>query len=117
MRRLQPFLLSILISCSHTLSYKNDIHIVPILTQPILTTKSSEPPPPPKIQVYYLPSNFIVDTAGSIYFYQEQQYGFFCGTGIEWDTPPEFIDLKPKDIVRIPDKSISDFIKLNILSN
>jgi len=109
-------LLSILIACSQPSGDDNDIHIVPILKQPKLRTESNEPPPPPPIQVYYLPSNFIIDTAGRIYFYQQQQHAWFCGTGIEWDTPPVFIDLKPKDIIQVPIENIEGFIKLNILT-
>ena len=60
--------------------------------------------------------NFIIDTSGEVYFYERRQYGWFCGTGFDWNTPPEFIDLKPKDIVHVPTNSITDFIKLNVLS-
>lgn len=61
-------------------------------------------------------TNFIIDTFGEVYFYAQPQYGWFCGTGFNWDTPPEFINLKPKDIVQVPINSITDFIKLNVLS-
>jgi len=110
------FILTAFSSCSQQPTKTNDIYIVPKRQKPQVGTKPNEPPPPPPIQTYYLPSNFIIDTAGQVYFYQQQQYGWFCGTGIDWDTPPEFINLKPKDIVRVPINDIADFVKLNILT-
>jgi hypothetical protein len=110
------FLLTAFISCSQRQTSEDNIHIVPVRKEPEIKTQPNEPPPPPPIQTYYLPSDFIIDTAGQIYFYQQQQYGWFCGTGIDWDTPPEFIDLKPKDLVQVPVTSIEDFIKLNIVT-
>jgi hypothetical protein len=61
-------------------------------------------------------SNFIIDTAGEVYYYQQPQYSFYCGTGLDWDTPPKFINLKPKDIVQVPINSLTNFMKLNVLS-
>lgn len=113
---LLPFLLIAFISCSQQSTRTDDIYIVPKRLKPQGDTKPIEPPPPPPIQTYYLQSNFIIDTAGQVYFYQRQQYGWFCGTGIDWDTPPEFIDLKPKDIVRVPINDITNFVKINILN-
>jgi hypothetical protein len=110
------FLLTILISCSQKSTRSDDIYIVPKRQKPQVSTKPNEPPPPPPIQTYYLPSNFIIDSAGQIYFYQQQFGSMICGTGIEWDTPPEFIDLKPKDIVRVPISDIMNFVKINILN-
>lgn len=89
--------------------------IVPADTMPVYKTTGNHPPPPPPIRAYYFPSNFIFDTSGQIFFYQQEEGGWFCGTGIEWNTPPEFIDLKPKDIIQIPVDNIETFIELNIL--
>ncbi|RXK60737.1 hypothetical protein ESA94_09750 [Lacibacter luteus] len=114
MKNLLVILLTVFISCSQRQTNSDDVFLVPVRTKPEIKSQSDEPPPPPPIQTYYLPSNFIIDTAGEVYFYQQQQYGWFCGTGIDWDTPPEFIDLKPKDLIHIPIASIEDFIKLNI---
>ena len=110
------FLLAVCISCSQQSAKTNDIFIVPKRQKPQFAIKSNEPPPSPGIQTYYLPSNFIVDTTGKIFFYQRLQYGWFCSTGINWDTPPEFIDLKPKDIIQIPVDDITEFVKVNILN-
>jgi hypothetical protein len=113
---LLPFLLAAFISCSQKSTRTDDIYIVPERWKPQVDTNSNEPPPPPPIRAYYLTSNFIIDTAGQVYFYQQEQYGWFCGTGINWDTPPAFIDLKPKDIIRVPINGITDFVKVNILN-
>jgi hypothetical protein len=111
-----PFLLTFFISCSQRPTRTDDVYIVPQRQKPQVDTIPNEPPPPPPIQTYYLATNFIIDTSGEVYFYEHPQYGWFCGTGFNWDTPPEFINLKPKDIVQVPINSINDFIKLNILS-
>lgn len=107
--------MTVFISCSQRQTSTDNIYVVPVREKPEIEIQPNEPPPPPPIQTYYLPSDFIIDTAGQVYFYQQQQYGWFCGTGINWDTPPEFIDLKPKDLVQVPVTSIEDFIKLNIV--
>ncbi|MBS1669152.1 MAG: hypothetical protein JST58_17385 [Bacteroidetes bacterium] len=111
-----PFLATAFISCSQKPTISDKIFIIPKRHKSQIDTKPNEPPPPPPIQTYYLPANFIIDTAGQVYFYQQQQYGWFCGTGIEWDTPPEFIDLKPKDLIRVPLNDITDFVKINIIN-
>ena len=110
------YLLTVFISCSQQATRNNDAYIVPQRQKPKVDTMSNEPPTPPPTPYYYLASNFIIDSSGEVYFYEHKRYGWFCGTGFDWDTPPEFIDLKPKDIVQVPISSISDFIKLNILS-
>lgn len=109
-------ILVLIYSCSEQKQNNSETFIVPIRQKPSIDTTRNSPPLPPPIQTYYLESNFIIDTAGRLYFYQQSQYGWFCGTGIEWDTPPDFIDLKPKDIVQVPAEGVEMFIKLNILT-
>jgi hypothetical protein len=68
---------------------------------------------------YYLPSNFIIDTGSRVYFFQQESLFRPCGT-VNWNEEiaiPEYINLKPKDLIEIPPNSIEEFIKLNILSN
>lgn len=118
MMTLNKILLIILVSlasCSQKAKSYSETFIVAVRKKPSTDTALNLPPPPPPIQTY-LPSNFIIDTAGRLYFYQQEQYGWFCGTGIEWDTPPEFINLKPKDIVQVPIENVEQFVKLNILT-
>ncbi len=114
-RKILPYILIVFFSCSQQTNVDDD-YIVPVRIKPVFETQPGEPPPPPPIQTYYLPADFIIDTAGQIYFYQQQRYGFTCGSGIDWDTPPKFIDLRPNDIIRVPISNIEDFIKLNILT-
>jgi hypothetical protein len=38
-----------------------------------------------------------------------------CSYGSENDTLPHFLRLEPKDIVRIPQKNLTDFLSENIL--
>ena len=111
-----PCLLTVFISCSQKPTRTNDVYIVPQRQKPQVDTTPNEPPPLPPIQTYYLTTNFIIDTSGEVYFYEQPQYGWFCGTGFNWDTPPEFINLNPKVIFHVPINSITYFIKLNVLS-
>jgi len=107
------FITCMALSCSQQNS--NETFIVPLDTMPVYNrTDSKIPPPPPPNRVYYFPSNFIIDTAGQVFFYQRQGK-WNDDVQVDWNTPPNFIDLKPKDIVQIPIKSIEEFIKLNIL--
>jgi hypothetical protein len=89
------------ISCSDQTKNINETFIIPNLT-----TK----PPPVDI---YLPFNFIVDSSGKIFYYQQH---IIFGSNDVVEELPAFINLRPKDIVQIPTNNIEDFIKLNILS-
>ena len=106
----------VFVSCTQPEQSVTETFIVPADTLPIHKTISNQPPPPPPIRAYYFPSNFIFDTSGQIFFYQREEGRWFCGTGVEWNTPPEFIDLKPRDIIQIPLDNIETFIDLNILN-
>jgi hypothetical protein len=73
------------------------------------------PPPPPPIPgwLIYGTNTFIIDSDSKIYYFQGEKIGFICGTDSQNDTIPHFIDLQPKDLIEIPNNSISDFVKLN----
>lgn len=78
--------------------------------------KIAVPPPPPLIPkgLIYGSNNFIIDKNFKIYYFQRNSgIGFRCGTGLENDTIPHFIDLQPKDLIEIPINCIDDFVKLN----
>ncbi len=70
--------------------------------------------PPPK--GFYNQSQLLIDKKGHFYYYQKEHTGAICGTGLENDTLPHFINLQPKDIVKIPKGSINDFLSENILN-
>lgn len=104
---------SLAVSCSQQNS--NDTFIVPLDTMPVYnSTNSKIPPPPPPNRAYYFPSDFIIDTSGQVFFYQRQGK-WNDDVQVDWSSPPEFINLEPKDIVQIPVNSLEEFIKLNIL--
>ena len=109
-------LLIFISSCHQRTRNRIDTFIVPILEKPLSDTLVDGVPLPPAIQTYYLTFNFIIDSSGQAFYYQRRSRNYICGTGMDWDTPPPFIDLQPKDIVQIPYAAIADFIKLNILS-
>jgi len=116
LKKVLIILSTIICGCTSSSKHETDTFIVPVDTMPVYKPVANQPPPPPPVKAYYFPSNFIVDTAEGIFFYQQQQNERYCGTGIEWNTPPLFIGLMPKDIFQIPVENIGAFIKLNILN-
>ena len=65
---------------------------------------------------YYGESNMIIDKKGEIYYYQKRYFKIFCEYGMEKDTLPEFLDLQPKDLIKIPKESLKSFIDENVMS-
>lgn len=65
---------------------------------------------------FYGESQLIIDKKGDLYYYQKEYIQILCNYGHENDTIPHFLNLKPKDIVKIPQKSLHDFISENILT-
>jgi hypothetical protein len=111
------FLIVLVAGCNQLPTQKDNLFIVRPRIKPIPDTSRKIPPLPPlppPIQTYNLPFNIIVDSSGQLFYFQTRIYSFYCGTGIEWDTPPEFLDLHPKDIILLPEKGIEEFIKQNI---
>jgi len=64
---------------------------------------------------FYSENQLIIDKKGNFYFYQKEYFMELCSTGSEKDTLPKFLRLEPKDIVRIPQKNLTDFLSENIL--
>lgn len=65
---------------------------------------------------FYAEHQLLIDKKGSFYFYQKRYFLEFCSYGSKKDTLPHFLDLQPKDIVKIPERSLNDFLSENILS-
>ena len=107
--------LTLIFGCNQSIDKVDTTFIVPADSMLLPKKTGNQPPPPPPIKEYYFPSNFIIDTGGHIYFYQQKiKAGWVCGTDMDWDTPPSFIDLQPKDIIEVPSQNLEDFIKFNI---
>jgi hypothetical protein len=111
------FVTCIVISCSQdTQQNLNKTFIVPSDTIPVYNKSKSEiPPPPPPNRAYYFPSNFIIDTAGQVFFYPQPPVWHDDGIR-NWNAPPKFINLKPNDIILILDDNLEEFITHNILN-
>ena len=77
---------------------------------------SSAVPPPSTKGFFYGESQLLIDKKGNLYFYQKRYFLNFCSYGSENDTLPHFLNLEPKDIVRIPQKNLNDFLSENILT-
>lgn len=65
---------------------------------------------------FYGEHQLIIDEKGNLYFYQKEYFAAFCSYGSENDTLPNFSNLEPKDIIRIPRKNLTDFLSENILT-
>jgi hypothetical protein len=65
---------------------------------------------------FYGESQLIIDKKGNLFYYQKEYILILCAYGREKDTLPHFLDLKPKDIIKIPQKHLNDFISENILT-
>ena len=88
---------------------KENIHFAPSSK----FSKEKIPPPPIPGDLLYGTNTFIIDKDSKIYYFQRNKIGFICGNISEGDTLPYFINLQPKDLIEIPNNSISDFVKLN----
>lgn len=77
--------------------------------------KNDKVPPPPH-NSFYGESNMLIDGNGEIYYYQKAYFMRFCSNGMENDTLPEFLDLQPKDIIKLPKESLLTFVRENILN-
>lgn len=73
-------------------------------------------PPPSTKGFFYGESQLIIDKKGNLYFYQKEYIQILCSYGREKDTLPHFLNLQPKDILKIPKKGLNDFLSENILS-
>ena len=60
-------------------------------------------------------SNLIIDKNSNFFYYQRPPAYPTCGTGMQNDTIPKFINLQPKDIVEIPEDCIEKFINKNVM--
>ncbi|MDR6761068.1 hypothetical protein J2Y38_001266 [Flavobacterium sp. 2755] len=70
------------------------------------------PPPIPGFLVYGT-NTFIIDSDSIIYYFKRGNVGHICGNWKRSDTIPDYINLQPKDLIKIPNNSISEFVKLN----
>jgi hypothetical protein len=113
-----PFFLLLLAvaGCLNRAQNNNNLHIIPARVKKAPPIQNNQPPPPPPAREYYFAHNFIVDSAGDIYYYQYRNQFKECCTEDYDDLPPEFIHLAPKDIVRIPPEATDAFVKLNLLA-
>lgn len=99
-------ILTFIVACKHQTKDSNQLFI-------ISNYSSYTPGNSPAPTNIYLPFNFIVDSVGEIFFYQQDM--IFGSDDVVQDTP-QFINLQPKDIIHVPINNIENFIKLNILN-
>lgn len=60
-------------------------------------------------------SNLIIDKYSNVYYYQRARSMGFGNDYMENDTIPRFIDLLPKDLIKIPKDCIERFINENVI--
>lgn len=101
---------------------KNEPYIISYEDQKLQKYKDSLKQSKSKLAVpstkgfFYGESQIIIDKEGNLYYYQKEYIQILCNYGHENDTIPHFLNLKPKDIVKIPQKYLHDFISENILT-
>lgn len=66
--------------------------------------------------LYYGENQLIIDNKGNLLYYQREYIQILCNYGNENDTLPQFVNLKTKDIIKIPQKSLDDFVSENIMT-
>jgi hypothetical protein len=66
----------------------------------------------------YGTENFILDDSSNVYYYQLERYfsAVGCGTDMEKDSIPFFLDIKPESFIKLSISSIDDFVKQNMRS-
>lgn len=97
-----------LLSCSKKEEVKNEVCIISEEERKLDTMKNILP-----WRGFYGLSNVIIDEKGDLYFHQKEYLFIVCGTGKE-NLIPEFMDLSPNDLIKIPKNTAIDFIKENI---
>lgn len=58
-------------------------------------------------------NNFIIDFKDSVYYFQRPEIDFICGTGWYKDMLPEFGNLNPNELIKIPLNDIDNFVTKN----
>jgi len=73
--------------------------------------------PPPYVPVgISMRSNLIIDAHSNMFYYQTNQKGGWCSTGIENDIIPRYIGISPKDLIIIPKDCLEKFIDENVMT-
>ena len=91
---------------------KNTFYVISIEKSKLLNElKKKNIPPPPS--GFYSYNNLIIDQKGDFYFYQKEYTPWHCIPS-EKDTIPDFFNIKPIEIIKVPNNSIVDFIKQNV---
>lgn len=93
---------------------KNTPYIISQKNQQIINGKDTVPTPPPiPGWLVYGTDTFIIDSDTTIYYIRRHALPrMICGND-NIDTIPNFIDLEPRDIIKLSNKNIFHFIKLN----
>jgi hypothetical protein len=61
-------------------------------------------------------SNILIDKNNFVYYYQRRYIPTFCNYGMENDTLTHFLDLQPKDLIKIPKACIGKIINENVMT-
>lgn len=103
----------LLLNCNSKESQKkNNPYVISIEKIKLLNElKKKNIPPPPS--GYYSYNNLIIDQKDDFYFYQKEYTPWHCIPS-ESDTIPDFFNIKPIEIIKVPNNSIVDFIKQNV---
>ena len=65
---------------------------------------------------FYGENNLIIDENNVVYYYQRRSVPILCSYGIKNDNLPEFLNLQPKDLIKIPKDYIAQIIYENVMT-
>ncbi|WP_026978814.1 hypothetical protein [Flavobacterium tegetincola] len=104
-------------SCSKKETVIDEVYIIKSKVKTLAkkhynSKNGKELPPPPPYPGFYGLTNIIIDKQGEFYFYQ-RKYDFTWNCIPEENPNPDFINLKPVDLIKVPKNSIVDFLKEN----
>jgi len=91
---------------------ENTSYVISVEKRKLLNElKKKKTPLPPA--GFYSYNNIIIDQKGDFYFYQKEYTPWHC-IPFEGDTIPDFLNINPIEIIKIPNSSIIDFINQNV---
>lgn len=93
--------LNLFFSCADKNDPNSFLFTVPIVTTVDVKATGKRQPLMPAWKPYYSSFNLIVDSSGNLFFFQSRTYLLICGTGLDDNSPPGYIDLRPTEIVAI----------------
>lgn len=103
----------LLCNCKEGENQQDNIsYVISVENRKLLSELKKKKIPTP-LSGFYSYNNIIIDQKGDFYFYQKEYTPWHCIPS-EGDTIPDFFNISPIEIIKIPNNSIADFINQNV---